>query len=131
MKRVLSILLLAAVVCCGVISCNEKPKSYRFVTLGKDGKEKVEEFSAKNDVEALKLYFDRIEKIVVENIGKEPTYEAMYVVSPAGDTLNTNEELLQKVMQDLPVLKTPDEAPAAEPQPAPGKGERIKLSPKS
>ena len=123
MKKIISIVL-AAIVCCSVISCNEKPKSYRFVTLGKDGKEKVEEFSAKNDVEALKMYFDRMEKIVVENIGKEPTYEAMYVVSPEGDTLNTDEKLLQSIMKDIPVLKEPielpaGEKPAGEPQPVP------------
>ena len=124
MKKIVSILLLAAIVCCGAISCNEKPKNYRFVTLGKDGKEKVDEFSAKNDVEALKLYFDRMEKVIMDNIGKEPTYEAMYVLSPDGDTLNTNKELLQSVMKDLPVLVTPEEkSPAGEqqPQPAPGK----------
>jgi uncharacterized lipoprotein YehR (DUF1307 family) len=124
MKKIISIVL-AAIVCCSVISCNEKPKSYKFVTLGKDGKEQVEEFSAKNDVEALKMYFDRMEKIVVENIGKEPTYEAMYVVSPEGDTLNTDEKLLQSIMKDIPVLKDPPlpagEKPVEEPQPAPSK----------
>lgn len=115
MKKILSILLVA-VVCCCVLSCNEKPKSYKFVTLGKDGKEKVEEFSAKNNTEALKLYFDRMEKVIMANLGKEPDYEAMYVISPDGDTLNTDEELLQKVSQDLPVLK-PTEVPVQETTP--------------
>ena len=38
MKKIVCALLLA-VVCCGVFSCNEKPKSYRFVKVTNDGKE--------------------------------------------------------------------------------------------
>ena len=70
MKKIVCALLLA-VVCCGVFSCNEKPKSYRFVKVTNDGKEEVENIEAKNDTDALNLYFDRMEKIIVENIGKE------------------------------------------------------------
>ena len=80
---------MAAVVCCCVISCNEKPKSYRFVKIANDGKEEV------------------------ENI------EAMYVISPDGDTLNTNEQLLEAVAKTLPVMAAPAPAPAAEPAAAP------------
>ena len=118
MNKLFSIVL-AAIVCCSVISCNEKPKHYRFVTIGNDGKEKVEDISAKNDTDALNQYFDRMEKILVENIGKggEPSYKAMYVISPEGDTLNTNKELLQSVMKDLPVLMTPEDKAAQKLQP--------------
>lgn len=114
MKKVIPILLVA-VMCC-LASCNEKPKSYKFVTLAKDGQEKVEEFQAPNDIEALKAYFDRLEKVIVENIGKEPSYEAMYVISPEGDTLNTDKELLQSIMKDIPVMQDIAAPPA---QPAP------------
>lgn len=113
MKKIVSILLLA-VVCCCVISCNEKPKSYRFVKVTTDGKEEVENIEANNDTAALKLYFDRMEKIIVANIGKEEEpYKSMFVISPDGDTLNTNKELLNAVAQTLPSMAVPAE-PAAD-----------------
>ena len=128
MNKILS-LVVVAVMCCCVMSCNEKPKSYRFVQVNKDGSEKVEDLKAKNDTDALNLYFERMEKIIIANVGKEDSpIQSMYVISPEGDTLNTNAELLQAVMKDVPVLvddpaPAAEEAPAAEPQPAPGKGE--------
>ena len=123
MKKIVSVLLLA-VVCCCLFSCNEKPKNYRFVKVANDGKEEVEKIEAKNDTDALKLYFDRMEKIILANIGKqEEPFKAMYVISPDGDTLNTNAELLEAVAKTLPTMapapKTvavPTE-PAAEPVP--------------
>ena len=45
MKKILFILM-AAIVCCSVISCNEKPKQYKFVKVMNDGKEQVEELDA-------------------------------------------------------------------------------------
>ena len=111
---------MAAVVCCCVISCNEKPKSYKFVKIVDDGKEEVEDIEAKNDTDALKQYFDRMEKIIVANIGKqEEPFKAMYVISPDGDTLNTNEQLLEAVAKTLPVMAAPAPQPAAEPAAAP------------
>ena len=119
MKKIVSILMVA-VVCCCVISCNEKPKSYKFVKIVDDGKEEVENIEAKNDTDALKLYFDRMEKIIVANIGKqEEPFKAMYVISPDGDTLNTNEQLLEAVAKTLPVMAAPAPQPAAEPAAAP------------
>ena len=41
MKKILFILM-AAIVCCSVISCNEKPKQYKFVKVMNDGKEQGE-----------------------------------------------------------------------------------------
>ena len=114
MKKIVSILMVA-VVCCCVISCNEKARSYNFVKVTPDGKEEVEQFEAKNDTDALKMYFDRMEKIIVANIGKdEAPYQAMWVISPDGDTLNTNTELLEAVAKTLPVMTEPAAAPAAE-----------------
>ena len=119
MKKIVSILMVA-VVCCCVISCNEKPKSYKFVKIVNDGKEEVENIEAKNDTDALKLYFDRMEKIIVANIGKqEEPFKAMYVISPDGDTLNTNEQLLEAVAKTLPTMAAPAPQPAAEPAAAP------------
>ena len=106
MRKILSILAVAAVCCGCMISCNEKPKSYRFVKVALDGKEEIENISATNDTDALKLYFDRMEKIIVANIDKqEEPFKAMYVVSPSGDTLNTNKELLEAVMKTLPAMQ--------------------------
>ena len=107
MKKIVSALLLT-VVCCCVISCNEKPKSYNFVKVANDGKEEVEKIEAKNDTDALKLYFDRLEKIIVANIDKpQDAYKAMYIISPDGDTLNTNPELLEAVANTLPSMAAP------------------------
>ena len=116
MRKVISILLVALLI--GVASCNEKPKKYKFVIVGNDGKEMVEDLSAENDTDALKVYFDRLEKVIVENIGKDkPAYKQIYVLSPEGDTLNTNKELLQTIINDLPMLKEPAEKVPATPAP--------------
>ena len=118
MKKIISVLLLA-VVCC-MFSCNEKPKSYKFVKVTNDGKEEVEKIEAKNDTDALKLYFDRMEKIIMANIGKqEEPFKAMYVISPDGDTLNTNAELLEAVAKTLPTMSATSTQPVAEPVAAP------------
>ncbi len=108
MKKLLFIAI-TALVCGGcLISCNEKPKSYKFVKMLKGGNQDVEEFTAKNDTDALNLYFDRMEKIIVANLEKpEEAIEAMYVISPDGDTLNTNEELLKVVVKSIPTQQTP------------------------
>ncbi|MBQ3364084.1 MAG: hypothetical protein IJG42_09070 [Muribaculaceae bacterium] len=110
MKRIIPILLTAAL-CCGVLSCNEKPKSYRFVKVANDGKEVVEKFVASNDTDALNQYFERMEKIIVENIDKaEEPFKAMFVISPDGDTLNTNKALIEEVMKNVPTVMPMPEA---------------------
>ncbi len=100
MKKILASLFLAAVACGCLVSCNEKPKHYQFVKVTTDGQELVEEITAKNDTDALKLYLDRMEKILVENMDKpdQQQYKVMYIISPSGDTLNTNEQLLQSIV---------------------------------
>ena len=65
MKKIVYALLLA-VVCCGVFSCNEKPKSYRFVKVTNDGKEEVEKV-----VERLCTGTHRLEKSTFECLTKE------------------------------------------------------------
>ena len=83
-----------------MISCNEKPRNYKFVKRTVDGTEQVEEFKAKNDTDALNIYIDRMAAVVVENFDNpQAQYEKMFVISPDGDTLNTNKELLDHVSQ--------------------------------
>ena len=102
--------------CCGcLISCNEKPRSYKFVKVANDGSEQVEEFDASNDTAALKIYFDRMEKIIVDNINAQAKpFKAMYVISPDGDTLNTDEELLKTMMSSIPTAIPATQQPAQE-----------------
>ena len=53
-----------------------------------------------------------MEKIIVENIGKETQpFKSMFVISPEGDTLNTNKELIEAISKNLPtVVSLPKEA---------------------
>jgi len=107
MKKIICGLLLA-VMCCGMFSCNEKPKSYKFVKVLPDGKEEVENIEAKNDTVALNLYFSRLEKILIENIDKaEQPYKEMFIISPDGDTLNTDAGMLEAVSASLPTMAEP------------------------
>lgn len=109
MKRFIVISLVAAV-CCGCFtSCNEKPRHYRFVKVTTDGKEEVEDVDARDDTVALNMYLKRMEEILVNSIGKdkESPFKAMFIISPDGDTLNTNEELLKKVVKATPMPRDP------------------------
>lgn len=110
MKRIIPFILLT-VMGCYFVSCNgpakeqakqEQPAEavYKFVQVLPDGSEQVEDLTAKNDTDALNLYFDRMEKILMDNIGKkEQPFKAMYIISPKGDTLNTDEKLMESVMK--------------------------------
>ena len=111
MKKIIYVLL-AAAVCCGVFSCNEKPMHYKFVKVLPDGKEEVENLDAKNDTDALNLYINRMEKELIRCIskGEEPDITKMFVISPDGDTLNTNKELLEAVSKGLPTMNVPPKA---------------------
>ena len=113
MRKAFAIIVLAAACCCMFSSCNEKKaqeqgqeqeqtESYRFVKVMPDGKEQVEDISAKNDTDALKQYLSEMEKTIMANIDKADSeqYKAMYVISPKGDTLNTNNELLEAVVKN-------------------------------
>ena len=114
MKKLLSAFVLAAL-CCGMFSCNEKPpQNYKIVKVLNDGKEEVEELVAPNDTVALNMYLDKLGKIIVENMDKEEApFKKMFILSPKGDTLNTNEELLNEVMK----TSNPVPAPAASADP--------------
>ena len=101
MRRIIPILAIAIVLSL-LSSCNEKPRHYKFVKKLKDGTEKLEKIEAKNDTDALNLYIDRMSAVVVDNLNNPgDQIEAMFVVSPEGDTLNTNEELLKCVMERI------------------------------
>jgi len=99
MKKLLPIAILSLVLGC-LASCNEKPRSYVIVTNMTDGQQKTEQLTAKNDTDALNQYLERMSAVIVENIGKEVSpIKDMFVISPDGDTLNTNEELLEHVVK--------------------------------
>ena len=101
MRRIIPILAIAIVLSL-LSSCNEKPRHYKFVKKLKDGTEKLEKIEAKNDTDALNLYIDRMSAVVVDHLNNPgEQIEAMFVVSPEGDTLNTNEELLKCVMERI------------------------------
>ena len=116
MKKIIPILMLAAL-CCGVISCNEKPAkeqntesedveliSYKFVQVMDDGSQISDKIEAKNDTDALTKFIDRMTKVVVEEAtagDSKVKTESMYVISSKGDTLNTNEELMSVIEKQV------------------------------
>ncbi len=104
MRKFIAILIAVAACGCLITSCNEKPKNYHFVKVLHDGTEQVQDITATNDTDALKQYLNTMERIVIENIDKPEAqqYKAMFVISPDGDTLNTNDELLESVMKGQP-----------------------------
>lgn len=103
MRKLIAVIAVVAV--CGILltGCNEKPRNYRFVKVMPDGTEQVEDITAKNDTDALKQYLSAMEKVIMENMDKpeaeRENFKAMYVISPDGDTLNTNNALLESVVQ--------------------------------
>ena len=101
MRKIIAVIAIVAACGCLLTSCNEKPKNYRFVKVMTDGKEEVEEITAKNDTDALKQYLDAMERIILANIDKPDAqpFKAMFVIAPNGDTLNTNNELLEATMK--------------------------------
>ena len=102
MRKLIAIIAVVATCGCLLTGCNEKPKNYRFVKVMNDGQEQVENINATNDTDALKQYLNAMEKIILENIGKSADaqpFKAMFVISPDGDTLNTNNELLEAAMK--------------------------------
>jgi len=104
-RSLLTVVLTAMVAMCCLWSCNEKPRHYQLVQNMADGTQTVEKFDAANDTVALNQYLDRMTKIIVENMAdstaKSPAVESMYVISPDGDTLNTNEELMHVIEQQF------------------------------
>lgn len=118
MRKFIAIIAVVAVCGCLLTGCNEKPKSYRFVKVMNDGTEQVEDITAKNDTDALRQYMKAMEKVILENIDKPDAqpFKAMFVISPEGDTLNTNNKLLEAAMEGQTGVTTIQQ-PAA---PAPG-----------
>ena len=107
MRRILPLFVTVMALVC-LSSCNEKPRHYQFVQNMADGKQTVEQFDAENDTVALNKYIDRMTKVLMENLSGEnkgPAIESMYVISPDGDTLNTNKELMQVIEKQLSAKK--------------------------
>ncbi|MBQ6079234.1 MAG: hypothetical protein IJK93_03050 [Muribaculaceae bacterium] len=105
MKRFMGGVILVATCCMFLFSCNEKPKSYRIVTVMTDGNEAVEKITAKNDTDAALQYVGRLEKMIADAASGAATndFKAMYIISPDGDTLNTNEDLMTAVLNPEPI----------------------------
>ncbi len=122
MRKLIAIIAIVAAMGGVLSSCNDKPKNYRFVKVMPDGQEQVSDITALNDTDALKQYLSEMEKVIMANIDKAQSeqFKAMYVISPDGDTLNTNNELLEAVVkgQTGTVTMMPAPAPAAAPEPA-------------
>ena len=100
MRSLLFALILAAIGCGCLVSCNEKPREYQIIINTVDGKQQVEKLTAQNDTVALNMYLDRMTKSIIAETEKDSTsIESMFILSPEGDTLNTNEELLMKAVE--------------------------------
>ena len=115
--------ILVAAVCCGcLVSCNEKPRSYRFVKVMPDGKEVVETIEAANDTAAAKVFLDRMVKMYSQP--QDTPVQAVFIISPEGDTLNTDQALMEAVFQqtaqpqDSKVIPLKPLKPLTEKQPA-------------
>ncbi len=98
--------IFAAALCCCVISCNEKPGHYRFVQEKADGSQIEEKIEALNDTDAVKQYLERLTAIIIEKMTSgadsvESDIKGMYIISPKGDTLNTNDELMNAIGEEI------------------------------
>lgn len=105
MRRLTYILLIFIAVFC-MASCgnssNEKGDGYRIVFVTKDGSKEVEKIEAQNDTDAVRQFTQKVSTIVFSNLDKEePPFEDAYVLSPDGDKLNKNEELLKAAIGDI------------------------------
>lgn len=104
MKLITSLLTAVMAIAC-LSSCNEKPRHYTFIQNMSDGKQIVEQIDAKNDTVALNLFLDRMTKAIVDNLEDSDStsakVESTYIISPDGDTLNTNLELTQAIEKQI------------------------------
>ena len=94
-------LIVAVIALLCLASCNKVPRHYQMVQNMSDGKQVVDTFDAENDTVALNMYLDRMSNIIIQNMNKNDStaakIESMYVLSPEGDTLNTNPELMDAI----------------------------------
>ena len=103
MRRILPLVVTVLALAC-LASCNKKPRHYQMVQNMTDGQQIVERFDAENDTVALSQYLDRMAKVIMENMNdtaQAPKIESMFVISPDGDTLNTNKELMHKLETEV------------------------------
>ena len=62
-----------------------------------DGKEVVEKIEAENDTVAAKIFLDRMVKTFSQP--QDAPAKVIYIISPEGDTLNTNKGLMEAAFQ--------------------------------
>lgn len=75
---------------------NKQNDGYRIVYIKADGTEDVEKIVAENDTDAVKQFTDKVTAIAMKSIDeKEPPFKKVVVLSPVGDTLNKNDELIK------------------------------------
>lgn len=90
---------------CGC-SGNEKGDGYRIVYVSKDGSKNVEKIEALNDTDAVKQFSKKVSSLVFKNLDKdEPPYEDVYVLSPDGEKLNKNKDLMKAAVGDINQMK--------------------------
>ena len=95
---------------CGGSNNGQGGDGYRIVYISNDGSEKSEKIEAANDTDAVKQFTQKVMAMAMSNLDKkEPPYKGMYVISPSGDTLNKNDELLNAAT-GLNLGKMADEA---------------------
>lgn len=102
MRRSFLPLIVAVIALSSLVGCNKKPpRQYQMVQNMSDGKQVVETFEADNDTIALNRYLDRMANIVASKLSVSDStaadIESMFVISPEGDTLNTNPELMHAI----------------------------------
>ena len=79
-----------------------KSDSYRIVYVSKDGSKEIEKIEAKNDTDAVKQFTQKVAAIAFSNLDKEEfPYQDVMVLSPSGEVLNKNKDLMNAVTGNL------------------------------
>lgn len=100
--------ILALFVALSVLAgCNKQSEGYRMVYVSEDGSKKVEKIEAANDTDAVKQYKKIAASIIFGSLGKdeEIPYKDVYVLSPSGEKLNHNKELMKASAGDVEKMK--------------------------
>ena len=105
MRKRFFILVVTVIALSCLVSCNKQPRHYQMVQNMSNGQQIVEQFDADNDTVALNKYLDHMANIIVANMNQNDStaakIESMFVISPEGDTLNTNPELMHAIEQKI------------------------------
>lgn len=87
---------------CGGSANKQGGDGYRIVYVSKDGSKEVEKIEAQNDTDAVRQYTKRVAELAFSNLGqKEFPYKEIQILSPSGENLNKNEEVMRAAVGDL------------------------------